>query len=248
MAKANSLYFSTLTPIACAATSLERIACRARPRWPWTMLWVSIMIEDQRDDDHREHEPTIGVDAEDHRERRLLACGAAREPLRLLERLQQDLRDAQGGDRQVDAADPQGDHADEDPDDGGDHERGQQPDPEAEVQVVLHVRSQVGAQPHEAGCTERDQARVAQQQVEPDRHDGVDEDEAERRQRAGLHDAVGRQHGQQEQRRTEDEELYVRVARGLGARRMTVRTPWPRPSADRSCRPGRWGGRAGTRG
>ena len=109
------------------------------------------------------------------------------------------LGERQRDEREIDALHPQRRQRAERADDRRDDARGGQRNPERPVQPVDEQRRGVGADAHQRSVRERELSGVAQQQVQADRDDHVDQHEVQ----DVLHVAVGAER-QQQQRHEQD--------------------------------------------
>ena len=122
---------------------------------------------------------------------------AAGELVQLLKGFPQNLGDAQRGDGQIDARHPQGDEAHQHADNGGGQNGDQHRQQEGQAHRAAEVAGNIGPQAHKARRAQGDQPRVAQQQVQAQGHDGVDQHAAQVHQEGAGHDAALGQQGEQ---------------------------------------------------
>ncbi len=174
------MYAARWMPLACAAISLSRTARSARPVRVRLMLAAA---DDQERGDRHHQIVAGGVGRQDPgaqpRGRHAEAVVAAGEPVEDQDRLDHHEPEREGRHRQVEALESQARHAQGQPHRGGDEAGDQQGQGYRQRRGAdREDRRRVRADRQEARVPERELVRVAREEVQSDRHDRVDGDQA----------------------------------------------------------------------
>ncbi len=257
--KASSFTRSTGTPMIRAATSLSRTAMKLRPSGERTSRIATIVSTVAMDRTSR-YRPT-GVfrskpadmqrRGRDHARRAVV-----REPAELGEAPLQEELGSQGGDREIEAAQPQAWHAEHEADQSSDAAaQDEAPEQRHARHAELDIVGGIGAHGHERCRAERELAGIAREQIETERgeaqHEERRQDRLEQVVAADLrHDQEANDQNGQAARamaRCAKPRAPGRRGRPTARRERGDRWPWPRPSRPAAGRTGRSDARAAPR-
>ena len=220
MPKATIFMRETSTPVVPAASSASRMAARRRPSFERSIRIVAIIASASTEQGQIVEAAVVRQREEAERRRRNAADAvhAVRHLAPVEEDVPHDLAEAERGERQVVALEPQGRDPDQETEQSGHDAGGDEARPEQEPAAAGGGQGGgVGADAEEGGMAERDLSGVSQDDVEADREQREDERQVDQPQ-----DVVGIADERESQERNGDEDDDDRRAHSSGALRYAL--------------------------